>query len=260
MRYWLAVWTLWQREVVRFLRQRSRVISTLTQPLLFWVLLGAGLHTSFRLPGAPRDMGYLEYLYPGIMALVLLFTAIFSTISIVEDRREGFLQGVLVAPVPRSSIVLGQALGGATLALGQGALFLIFAPLVGIPLGPASLLASIGSMALAALQMTGLGLIIAWRMESTQGFHAIMNLILMPLWLLSGAFFPAAGAATWLGWVMRLNPLTYAMALMRRCLYLDNPGALAQLPPLLPSLALTCLFCLAILAAAAVTACRHRAV
>lgn len=258
MRAFLPVWTLWRREIVRFLRQRSRVVSVLTQPLLFWVLLGAGLHGSFRPSGAPPGTSYLEYLYPGIVALVILFAAIFATISIVEDRREGFLQGVLVAPVPRSLIVLGQALGGSSLAVIQGLLFLILAPLIGIPLGFMSVLATLGAMVLVALQMTGLGLIIAWRMESTQGFHAIMNLILMPLWLLSGALFPAAGASAWLEWVMRVNPVTYAMALLRRCLYLDNPGAVAGLPSVAPALILTVLFSVATLAAASLTARRAR--
>ncbi len=258
MNFVLPVWTLWKREIVRFLRQRSRVVSVLTQPLVFWILLGAGLHGSFRPPGAAQTATYFQYLYPGIMALVLLFTAIFATISIVEDRRAGFLQGVLVAPVPRSLIVLGQALGGASLALIQGAVFLVLAPLIGIPLSPITILATLGAMLLVAFQMTGLGLIIAWRMESTQGFHAIMNLILMPLWLLSGALFPSAGASSWLGWVMSVNPVTYAMVVLRHCLYLDTPGIVADLPPLAPALLVTVLFCIATLGAATLTACRAR--
>ncbi len=144
----LPVWTLWQREVVRFLRQRSRWMSALVQPLLFWLLLGTGLRASFQPAGAPRGTAYMEYFYPGIVALVILFTAIFATISIVEDRHQGFLQGVLVAPVPRSSIVLGQAFGGTTLALLEGALYLILAPFTGIPLSPAAVLASLAAMAL----------------------------------------------------------------------------------------------------------------
>ena len=157
----LPVWTLWQREVLRFLRQRSRVVSSVLQPALFWLLLGAGLRASFRPPGLPGGTSYLEYFYPGILAMVILFTAIFSTISVVEDRREGFLQGVLVAPVPRSSIVLGQVFGGTTLALLEGALYLILAPFTGIPLSPAAVLASLAAMALLAFEMNGLGLIIA---------------------------------------------------------------------------------------------------
>jgi ABC-2 type transport system permease protein len=235
----LPVWTLWQREVLRFLRQRGRVVSSVLQPALFWLLLGAGLRASFRPPGLPGGASYMEYFYPGTLAMVILFTAIFSTISVVEDRREGFLQGVLVAPVPRSLIVLGQCLGGTTLALFEGMLFLLLAPLSGIRLTAAAAGAALGSMALLGLEMTGLGLIIAWRMESTQGFHAIMNLILMPLWLLSGSFFPADGTPGWLAWVMRLNPVTYGVAALRRCLYLGEAGRLGDIPGLAPSLLIT---------------------
>src|SRR5439155_1729630 len=132
----LAVATLWRREVIRFVRQRSRLLGALVQPLVFWALLGGGLSPSFRPPGAPVGASYLAYLYPGILALVLLFTAIFATISTVEDRHSGFLQGVLVAPVSRTAIVVGQALGGTTLAVGQGLAFLALAPLAGIRLAP----------------------------------------------------------------------------------------------------------------------------
>jgi ABC-2 type transport system permease protein len=173
---------------------------------------------------------------------VLLFTAIFSTISVVEDRLEGVLQGVLVAPLARSTIVLGQALGGTLLALIQGMLFLLFAPVVGIPLSAPGIIAGIMVMFLMAFSLTSLGLVIAWRMDSTQGFHAIMNLILLPIWLLSGAFFPASGVVPWLGWVMQINPLTYGMAALRHCLYLSAPVGAGEVPPLIPSLLITVLF------------------
>lgn len=129
-----AVFALWQREIVRFVRQRSRLIGAFAQPLAFWLLLGGGFSASFRPPGAPEGSGYLEYLYPGIIMLALLFTAIFATIAVVEDRKMGFLQGVLVAPVSRMSIVLGQALGSTTLALLQGGLLLLLAPVAGVSL------------------------------------------------------------------------------------------------------------------------------
>src|SRR5215470_279316 len=132
----LAVYTLWRREVVRFLRQPSRLVGALAQPVVFWLLLGGGLSGAFRPPGAAGGAGYLEYFYPGVLALVLLFTAIFSTISTIEDRHSGFLQGVLVAPVSRTAIVVGQALGGTTLAVGQGVLFLALAPFAGLTLAP----------------------------------------------------------------------------------------------------------------------------
>lgn len=243
-RAFLPVVTLWWREVVRFCRQRSRVVGAFAQPVLFWLLLGGGLGASFQPPGASPGTGYLEYFYPGTIALVVLFTAIFATISTVEDRQRGFLQGVLVAPVPRASIVLGQALGGTTLALGQGLLLLLLAPLLGIPLSIPSVLAVVGVMFFMGFGLTSLGLVIAWRMDSTQGFHAIMNLILIPLWLLSGAFFPAAGVPPWLAWAMRLDPLTYSVAALRRTLYLGNAAAAGTVPPLAASLVITVLFAL----------------
>ncbi len=238
-----GVGALWWREVIRFLRQRSRLFGAFAQPLLFWILLGGGFSASLRPPGAPADLGTMAYFYPGIIGLVLLFTAIFSTIAVVEDRKSGFLQGVLVAPISRGRIVLGQALGGTTLAVLQGVLFLALAPLVGIHLSALSIAATVLVIAAIAFALTSLGLVIAWRMESTQGFHAIMNLILMPIWILSGAFFPASGAAGWLGWLMQLNPLTYGMAALRRCLYLGAPAAVGRIPPLAPSLAITAAFC-----------------
>ncbi len=241
-RYLLPVVTLWWREMVRFLRQRSRVVGALGQPLVFWVLLGAGFSASFRPSADAGDVGYLEYLYPGIITLILLFTAIFSTIAVVEDRKTGFLQGVLVAPVPRTSIVLGQALGGTSLALLQGCLFLLLAPAAGIVLSVAAVLAAVVVMFVIAFALTSVGLIIAWRMDSTQGFHAIMNLILMPVWFLSGAFFPAAGGPSWLTWIMYANPLTYGMAALRGCLYLDGPAATGSLTALLPSIIVTVVF------------------
>src|SRR5688500_1029719 len=137
---------------------------------------------------------YIRYFFPGTLVMILLFTAIFSTISIIEDRREGFLQSVLVAPVPRSGIVLGKVLGGTVLAAGQGLLFLLLAPLVGFHFSILSILAAVGVMLLLAFALTALGFCIAWRMNSTQGFHAIMNLFLMPMWFLSGALFPVDNA------------------------------------------------------------------
>jgi ABC-2 type transport system permease protein len=256
---WLPVFALWQREIVRFVRQRSRVTGALAQPLVFWLLLGGGLNASFRPAGAAPGINYVQYFYPGTMVLVLLFTAIFATISTVEDRREGFLQGVLVAPVPRWGIVLGQVLGGTSLAVLQGGLFLLMAPLLGIRLSLASVFATMAVMTIVALALTSLGLIIAWRMESTQGFHAIMNLILIPIWLLSGAFFPATGAPALLRWLMVINPLTYGMAALRRCLYLGTPAAAGAVAPLAPALAISIAFCVLAFVAAARTA-KRRAV
>ncbi len=247
----LPVLTLCWREVVRFCRQRSRLTGAFVQPLVFWLLLGGGLRASFRPPGTPAGTSYVEYVYPGILAMVLLFTAIFSTISVIEDRHAGFLQGVLVSPIPRPGIVLGQALGGTTLALVQGVLFLVLAPAAGLSLSLASVVTTVLVMILIAFGLTSLGLVIAWRLESTQGFHAIMNLILLPMWVLSGAFFPMTGVPGWLGWTMRLNPLTYGMAALRRSLYLGSPAAAGPVPQLIPALGITVVFGLLAFMAAA---------
>ncbi len=241
----LQAGTLWWREIARFVRQRSRVTGAILQPLVFWLLLGAGLKASFRPSGMPEGMNYAQYFYPGVIVLVLLFTAIFATISTVEDRREGFLQGVLVAPVSRTTVVLGQALGGTTLALIQGIIFLLLAPFAGIHLDLAAIAVTTAMMAIIAFALTSIGLVIAWRIESTQGFHAIMNLILIPIWLLSGAFFPADGAPVWLRWTMKLNPLTYGMTALRRGLYLAEPSSFCAYTHFKPAATIAVVFAIA---------------
>ncbi len=246
---WLPIKTIWWREIIRFVRQRSRLLSAILQPLIFWILIGSGLNASFKpysksYENTSYEQAYTEYFYPGIVVLVLLFTAIFATISVVNERREGFLQNVLVAPVPRWSIVLGQTLGGITLALLQGVLLLGIAPFIGIKVGLFSLLTTCGIMVLIAFGLTSLGLLIAWRMDSTQGFHAIMNLILIPIWLLSGAFFPIAGVPNWLEWVMKLNPVTYGLAAFRHSLYLDSHITFDELPTMIISIIVCSVFSL----------------
>ena len=246
--FWLPVATLWWRELVRFYRQRSRVVGALGTPLLFWILIGSGFGGSFRAsgPSDPGGMSYLEYLFPGTILLIVLFTAIFSTISVIEDRHEGFLLSVLVAPISRTALVMGKVLGGATLSLIQGLVFLVLAPVAGIRLGPRQALEVAAILFLISLAMTALGFYFAWRLDSVQGFHSVMNLVLMPMWLLSGALFPASGAHSWLAWVMRVNPMTYGMAALRHVLYTAPPP---DAPALALSVAVMTVFgCLAILA------------
>ena len=187
--------TLWWRECVRFVRDRTRAVSAIATAVLFWVLIGFGLGRSFAPKGMPGEMGSVEYLYPGTIVFVVLLSAIVGTFSLIQDRREGFLQGVLVAPVPRSAIALGKILGGTTIAVLQGVLLLPVAPLLGIPVTVAGVLAALAALFLIAFAFTALGFILAWRMESIQGFHGIVNLVLMPMWFLSGALFPVEGAA-----------------------------------------------------------------
>lgn len=218
----MPTFSLWWREILRFVRQRSRVFGALGQPVLFWLLLGAGLGGMFKLPESFGHMSYFEYLFPGILILIVLFTAIFSTISIIQDRKSGFLQTVLVAPMPRSGIVLGKILGGTTLALVQAILLMVAVPLLGVPFTLGAFLELVGILFIVGFALTGLGYIIAWPMDSTQGFHSIMNLFLIPMWLLSGAFFPAEGLPGWLSWIMVINPLTYGMNLVREVLYTNR--------------------------------------
>jgi len=193
------------------------VFGALGQPIIFWLLFSEGFASS-------RDgafgLGYGHF-FPGTLAMILLFTAIFATVSIIEDRREGFLQSVLVAPIPRWSMVLGKVLGGTLLALLQAVVFLVLGALtLDIGAGPLGYLALIALMFVVGLALTSLGFVLAWRMDSVQGFHAIMMLFLLPMWLLSGAFFPSESGV--LGWVVRINPLTYGVSGMRQLLQLDE--------------------------------------
>ncbi|GIW39764.1 MAG: transport permease protein [Candidatus Binatia bacterium] len=244
----LAVYSLWRRELVRFFRQRSRVAGALGQPLLLWFVLGGGMNASFR-PAGFAPLGYLAYFFPGMVVLVVLFTAIFATIAVVEDRQTGFLQGVLVAPVPGWAILLGQVAGATTLGVLQALLCLPLAPLAGIDLSAVRVLSATLVLSLLGFGLSSLGLVIAWRMDTTQGFHAIMNLLLIPLWLLSGAFFPSEGAPAPLAWLVSLNPLTYGVAAFRHALYAGSSLPL-PLPPLSLSLVVTCAASLLAFAAA----------
>ena len=221
-------------------------MGALGTPLVFWILIGSGVGESFRPAAAPDDLHYLVYFYPGTILLMLLFTAIFSTISLIEDRREGFLLSVLVSPVSRASVVLGKILGGATLAFLQGLVFLLLAPLAGIYLGLGQILLMMCVMALIALSLTGLGFVIAWQSESIQGFHAVMNLMLIPMWILSGALFPFSGASTWIQLLMRINPLSYEVSLLRHALHSEVPALGIRLPSFTASLAVTLLFVLVV--------------
>jgi ABC-2 type transport system permease protein len=206
-----AVLALWHREIVRFLRDRSRLTGSLLQPIIFWVLFSGALHGSFK----PGGVDYGSYFFVGTLAMITLFTAIFSTITVIEDRKEGFLQGVLVSPVPRAAIALGKILGGATLGLGLAVVFLMLAPFAGVSIDLASLLPTLGVLALLAIAVTGMGFTLAWLLDSTAGYHGIMMLLFMPMLLLSGAFFPMEQAHPALSWVRFVNPMTYGVGALR---------------------------------------------
>ena len=237
----LPAFTLWWREIVRFYRQRSRVVGVIASPLLFWLVIGSGFGTSFHSGEAAGQQHYLDYFYPGALIMIVLFTSIFTMMSVIEDRKEGFLLSVLVAPVPRSAIVLGKVLGGTTLSAVQGLIFLLLAPLVGIHLTVVSFLLIAFTVFLVSFALTALGFFIAWPMDSNQAFHAIINLFLIPLWLLSGALFPVEGASGWLRAIMWANPLTYGVEALRTLLYPGVPS-IASLPASLATLVLFSFF------------------
>jgi ABC-2 type transport system permease protein len=225
----MVVAALAQRELVRFLRQRSRVVGALLTPVIFWLVIGVGVGRTFNAPG--HEGGYSTYFFPGMILMVVLFTAIFSTISLIEDRRDGFLQGVLVAPVSRLSILLGKAAGCSVLAVGQALLLMALAPLAGISLSIESVGLIVVALSTVAVSMSGLGLLIAWPMSSTQGFHAIMNVLLMPMWLVSGALFPLRDDMSLpMRVLMQLNPMTYMLGLVRHAMFWDDAALRATLP------------------------------
>ncbi|MGE6757361.1 ABC transporter permease [Corallococcus interemptor] len=221
---WATVWVLLSRDVVRFFRQPSRVVGALAQPILFWFVIGSGFAGSFRVEGA-QGLGYQQFFFPGVVTMVVLFSAIFATITVIEDRKEGFLQAVLAGPGSRLAVVLGKALGSSSIALMQASLFLLFAPLAGVEVKSVDYALLAAVMVLSALALTGMGMALAWWVKSSAGYHAVMSLVMLPMWVLSGAMFPVKGAGPVLSWVMTLNPMRFSVEGVRRALY----GAQASL-------------------------------
>jgi ABC-2 type transport system permease protein len=248
-----TVFALTGREILKFVRDRSRLLGALTQPLAFWLLLGLGFQETFQMPqDTAAGVDYVEFLFPGVIALIILFTAIFSTISIVEERTSGFLQAVMVAPTPRTALVFGNALGGTILATVQAALFLFALPVIGLNPGVLGTALILGICLLTGLSFTALGFAIAWRMETTRGFHAVMNLFLLPLWFLSGAMFPMEGAAPVLQWLVWLNPVSYAVSGIRHGIYgLESAPAVLASP--MGCLGVSAVFAALMIGAAVVT-------
>ena len=198
---------LWQRDMLRLMKERSRWLGVVAQPMLLWLLLGTGMASTFRLEGVELD--YLTYFFPGVCGMVILFTTIFATMAVIEDRNEGFLQQVLTSPGSRHALVLGKCAGVSTVALIQVVLCALIAPAAGYPLGGIDWPVLIVTTLLGAAGLTGLSFMFAWVINSTHGYHAIMAVLLLPLWLISGAMFPVTS-----GWIAKLavaNPMTYVV-------------------------------------------------
>ncbi|HEU0116028.1 MAG TPA: ABC transporter permease [Thermomicrobiales bacterium] len=207
-----AILMLCERDVTRYLRERAQLYGSLARTVVWLFVLGAGLRGSITIPG---NISYLAYVFPGMLAMAIIFTALQSAVSVIFDREFGFLKEILVAPIPRPSIAIGKALAGATIATIQGCVIFLFAPLAGLRPGPLALLGCVGVMLLSAFGLTAVGLLFAARMTSFEGFGTINNFIVMPLYFASGAQFPLERAPHWMQTLARFNPLAYAVDLLR---------------------------------------------
>ncbi len=209
----LAMYTLWHRDMVRFVRDRSQLFSSLGQPLFFLLIFGVGVGAI--VPDLPGAVSFAQFLFPGILALTILYAAVFSAISVVIDRQAGFLKDAMVAPVSRAALVLGKTAGGATIAWGQGMLVMLLAPILGFALSWGQVLLLVVLQAIVAAAMTGLGILMAARQRTIAGFHMMMNLVLLPLFFLSGAFYPLGSVPGWMRALAVLDPVTYAVDALR---------------------------------------------
>jgi ABC-2 type transport system permease protein len=212
-----AMKIVWKRELIRFKNDRMRIVTALIQPLLFLFVLGAGLQQLSR--AGTHGVDLKTFIYPGILCISVMFTAMFSAASIVWDREFGFLREMLVAPVRRSSIVIGKCLGGATVASFQGVIILALAGLVGVPYDPLLILGVLALQLLLAFSITAFGVMVAARIKQMQSFMGVMQMIVMPMFFISGALFPIAALPGWLAVLNRLDPLTYAVDPMRRLVF-----------------------------------------
>jgi ABC-2 type transport system permease protein len=227
-----AVRIMWRRDLVRFLNDRVRMVSTLIQPLLFLFVLGSGLQQLSK--ASTHGVNLKTFIYPGILCLSVMFTAMFAAASIVWDREFGFLREMMVAPVSRASIVIGKCLGGATVACTQGVILILLGPLVGVPYRVTLILGIFGLQLLLAFSICAFGVMIAVRIKQMQSFFGVMQMIVMPMYFLSGALFPVVGLPTWLAILNRIDPLTYAVDPMRRLVFSHlniSPAARHALAP-----------------------------
>ncbi|MGH2852398.1 MAG: ABC transporter permease [Solirubrobacteraceae bacterium] len=212
-----AVKIVWQRELIRFSKDRLRIVTQLVQPFLFLFVLGTGLS---RLASAgTHGVDLRTFVYPGVLCMAVLFTAMFSAASLVWDREFGFLREMMVAPVRRSSLVLGKCLGGATVACFQGIIVLALAGVVGVPYSPVLLLEVFALQMVLAFAITAFGVMVAARITQIQSFMAITQMVMMPMYFLSGAIFPVSGLPQWLTILNRIDPMTYAVDPMRRLVF-----------------------------------------
>jgi ABC-2 type transport system permease protein len=222
MRELSGIYIIWLRDVKKFLRDRPRIIGSVAQPALFLFVLGTGLASSFQVFGSNGGKDFLYFMYPGIIAMTVLFTSFFSAMSIIWDREFGFLKEVLISPISRVSIVLGKNFGGSTIAIVQGSIILLFAPILKVPITFLSVIKLIPVMFITAMAISSLGIALASRLKTMQGFQALTNFFLMPMFFLSGALFPLKNAPQWMIFMARINPLSFGVDAMRYVLTGDS--------------------------------------
>ena len=211
--FWQAMATIWQREITRYRRDRTRIVSTIVQPIMFLVVFGSGFR---QILASGLGMDFLAFMYPGTIAMTIMGVAFFSTVSTVWDREFGFLKEVLVAPIPRTAIALGKTIGAATIASVQALILLALAPAIGVELHVARIPLLILYMLMLSLAVSGLGLLIASRMKTTESFGIVVQILIFPMFFLSGAFFPLTAAPRWMVILSNLNPLTYSVDALRQ--------------------------------------------
>src|SRR5713226_80103 len=220
-----AIYIIWYRDILRYWRDRWRLVASLAQPLLFLIVFGSGLSSALgrgSLFGGAGGLSYIQFMYPGIIGMAILFTAIFGAMSIVWDREFGFLKEVLVAPIDRSSVAIGKALGATTQAMIQGLILLVLAPFVGVKLSLLTVLAMVPLAAVLAFGLSSFGVMLASMMKSLQGFQVVMNFLMMPMFFLSGALFPLTNLPTWMTIVTRIDPASYGIDPLRRVILSDS--------------------------------------
>jgi ABC-2 type transport system permease protein len=215
-----GIYVVWWRDLLRYWRDKWRLAASLAQPLLFLLVFGSGLSSALRggFGGAAADIDYVQYIFPGVIAMAVLFTSIFSAASIVWDREFGFLRELLVAPIDRSTLAVGKALGGATQATIQGFIMVALAPVVGVTLTPLVFVTILPLIFVLAFSLSAMGVAIASRMRSMQAFQVVLNFLMLPIFFLSGALFPLTGLPDWMTVLTRLDPASYGVDPLRRVL------------------------------------------
>ncbi|SDL81279.1 ABC transporter permease [Sediminibacillus halophilus] len=218
-----AIYAIWQRDVLKFFRDRARLIGSFAMPFMFLILFGSGMSGAIgsmvggeAAAGPLRDFDFVEFMFPGIIGMTVFNTAIFSALSVVQDREFGYLREILVSPMSRTSIAIGKVLGGSTVALFQGLMMLVFVPFIGVSITIPIILQLIPVMFLVAFAISSIGLLIATSLKTSQGFQMVIQVLIFPMLFLSGALFPLNGMPAWMDFLVKINPLTYSVDMFKK--------------------------------------------